>query len=253
LHLALHFPSHFDVPIFTRYTAVESAHNQRRVCSDQPCGGGCDARALTACGVWPSEGIAKAELNKPIDRVWASFKAQDPSCPRERAGVDGVEWAFDVVAQAVRAAGWHLIPVHKLMGVNQLEDVDLPSMLKGEGAFLVDGFLNDAYHRKRVPGGKPFRVAVSGKGDGRWRHSTAVVGGKVRDHGAFITTGEMPVTFLFPAGKKGKYKGFMREIVRVYRVAPCATPAAISQQLKHHPEPCVEKGPCELCMPVERT
>ena len=162
-------------------------------------------------------------LNSQIDRAHTIFKTNDPECPRESAGVDDVEWSNEVVSKAVQAAGFHLVKVQNCVeGAKHVTDVDLDAMLHEGDAFLLDGYLNSKY----LHGTKWRTNRVAGSAENRWRHSVAVVNYKVHDHPAFICGGEMSACNLWldenatPSPKKG----FMRQILKAYRVYKCTAP-----------------------------
>ena len=82
-----------------------------------------------------------------IDPMWEMFKRTQPDCPRERAGVDDVEWAFELVKKAVVSRGFHFKKVQSLVeGAKELSDMDLDAMLKEGGSFLIDGNINQPHY-----------------------------------------------------------------------------------------------------------
>ena len=190
--------------------------------------GGCDARAFASLGVFDSVEDAKTAFNDQIDVVWASANFCDG--PRERVGIDDVEWSHEVVNKAVIArGGWHMRRVQSLLGVKELRDVELDRLFKEtarEGrrvGFFVDGILNTQYHR----GSKPVRVktAPATGGAARERHSTAVCGYEIFDHPAFILGGSMSASNLWLDARATPHrkKGYMRELMRVYAVYKCSS------------------------------
>ena len=184
--------------------------------------GGCDARTLANLGLFDAdEATAKAALNDEIDAVHKAFRRNDPNCARERAGVDDVEWAQEVVTRAVTKFGYHMIRVQKsVAGARELRDVDLKGMIEGGGAFFLDGYLNHQYMR----GSKAVSVRVAGSGGNRHRHSTAVVDNKVHDHPAFILNGSMGASNLWLDRRStpNAKKGYLRGICKAYRVYKCS-------------------------------
>ena len=182
----------------------------------EPPSGGCDARALTAIGVWDNEAEAKAALDVRIDPTHTKFLTRDRDCPLKKAGVDGEQWAFETVSSAVKEAGWHMIKAQKIEGKNELTDIDLCELMKKGGSYLLDGSLNNSY----VRGTK--KHVLPGFNPDDSRHSTAVVEGKVHDHPVWILGGIMPMSCLWLNGSIPNHKkGFMRKLHRAYRVAKC--------------------------------
>ena len=185
--------------------------------------GGCDARTLVNLGVYSDDAAAKEALNAQIDNVHQIFLKNDASCKRECAGLEDVEWSNEVVSKAVREAGFHMVKVQRgVDGAKHVRDVDLKTMFKGGEGYFVDGFLNRQY----VRGSKKVPIRVAGSTDNRWRHSTAVVGNQVLDHPAFILGGSMSASYLHLDGHStpNRQKGFLREILRAYRVFKCKRP-----------------------------
>ena len=186
--------------------------------------GGCDARALAAIGLCDgSVSDVSSALNTQIDAVHHTWQKGDPSCLRQKAGIDDVEWSFEVVSKAVGVEGWHLTRVLE-------RGAELLSLIQDGGSFLLDGYLNRSYMR----GSKLEKVKVHDTGD-RWRHSTAVVDGRVFDHPAFVRRGSMPVASLWLDSAHTRKKGFLSEVLRVYRISKCT-----------------READCELCLGRQR-
>ena len=176
--------------------------------------GGCDARALAAIGLCDgSVSDVSSALNAQIDAVHRAWQKGDPSCPREHAGLDDVEWSFEVVSKAVDVERWHLTRVLE-------RGAELLRLIQDGGSFLLDGYLNRSYKR----GSKVEKVRVADTGD-RWRHSTAVVDGVVFDHPAFVLRGSMPVASLWLDSAHARKNGFLSEVLRVYRLSKCTRSA----------------------------
>ena len=182
---------------------------------------------MAAIGVWASERDAKDALNAQIDPVHEILLQNKggKECPRESAGVEDEQWAFQTVSKAVKGAGWHMIKVQTLEGKNELRDIDLAEIMAKGGSYLLDGWLNKSYIR----GGKKCKIRAFDPEDNR--HSTAVVDGDVFDCPEWILGGKMPMSCLWLKGSEpNEKKGFMRKICRAYRVAKC-----------------VQKGDCKWC------
>ena len=197
---------------------------------DSLASGGCDARALHHLGVFQSEDDAKIALNAQIDQVWGTLKIDQPDCPREKAGLDDVEWCHEVVKKAVNAAGFHWTKVQRLIPggkPTELSQLDLNWLMNdGEGgAFFVDGFLNTSYsriHPRRNKMVKMPKLADTDNGN-KSRHSIAVIRKKVHDHRKFILGGSMSVDCLWlnQSSKSDPKKGYLSEVLRAYRVDKC--------------------------------
>ena len=188
---------------------------------DRTCGG-CDARALWRMGVCTSEEEAKGLLNSMIDPMWEMFKRTQPDCPRERAGVDDVEWAFELVKKAVVSRGFHFKKVQSLVeGAKELSDMDLDAMLKEGGSFLIDGYINQPHYFR---GGKKLQLRIASECDRR--HSTAVVSYEVMDDPRWILGGRMSAKNLWlnRRSQPNRKKGFMRDILRAYKIYKCCMP-----------------------------
>ena len=207
--------------------------------SDRPSTGGCDARSLAAIGVWESETQAKEGLNAFINPVHAKFcdEQKNPQLSRDVAGVDDSEWSFEVVSQALRSRGFHLIKVQKLVpGAQELRDVNLRGVLMHGDSFLLDGYINDGYKRSKKAKRIPIGIKRHGEAYNRtdYRHSIAVIDNEVHDS-AFLLKGPMSADLLWlrDDNQPDRCMGFMREILRVYRVQRCTGAAGCKGACVH--------------------
>ena len=181
-------------------------------------GGGCAAHALAECGVFATADEAKAELNAliPIFLAKRVGATGDPSYPRELVGVDDDLWHIEVIGEAIRLQGWHF------RKVPAASSATATALTCGPGTFFVDGTLNKHWQMgicemlndesdESDPAQQP----------GAWRHAVAVVDGQVREQqGQRIDARWL---WLDRAdGSADPAKGYMRELLRVYRVGPCS-------------------------------
>ena len=98
-------------------------------------------------------------------------------------------------------------------------------MFVADGSFLVDGTLNTVYKIQRARRDRRDREIVQEGAEAayvesEWRHAVAVRNGRVFCTG-LGQRGELAskVLWLDPEGKPGEF-GYMKDILRVYRVAP---------------------------------
>ena len=158
---------------------------------------------------------ARKSLNAHIDAVHRIFLRHDPNSPRSLAGVDDDHWHAKVVASAVQGAGYHF---RKL----DLAAIDLAAELATRrGTFLIDGTLNDTYVDERGAAIQtdPTDETTAAQEPARWRHAVAVVNGVVREQQHQEV--ELACLHLNADGRPDATKGYMREILKVYRIWQC--------------------------------
>lgn len=178
-------------------------------------GGGCMAHALAELGVFESMEQAKATLNALIDIKHAQLRRHDPDCPRALAGVEDDAWHPSLVADVVKARGFHF------KKLTPQQHTNLAAVLSRGGSFVVDGVLNKYYkgsdgHMLTSDPDDPTHPARQPE---QWRHAIPVVNGVIREQ----AEQEIPVTCLHLGfdGRPNLRHGYMREICKVYKVYKC--------------------------------
>jgi len=186
--------------------------------------GGCTAVALVNIGVWPNLGAAVAALDAQIPILHAKFVRERGGCDESEAGIRGEQWHTEAIANAVKAAGWHIrtVTIHP----THPEKVSLKQELK-HGSFLTIGVTNNRWVKVvglkerlqlKYPDYPANAPAISTDG---WVHSIAIVDGRVRD---FHLNEPLSSLWLQGDNQPNRNKGYMRSIRKVWRVFKCTQP-----------------------------
>ena len=186
--------------------------------------GGCDARALHQLGVFTSVTAAKQALDSQIPAIHHRPNFSSKKVLVEEVGVAGEQWCNEVLKAAIVEAGWHCFKVQNIYGGKELRDLDLEITLKSkQGHFFVDGYLNK---RGYMRGRRRISINVTGADEmNAYRHSTAVLAGKICDHPGFIERGTMPSSmFHLRKGIIDEKKGYFSRFSRIFELFKCSEP-----------------------------
>eukprot|EP01047_Picozoa_sp_COSAG01_P081887 COSAG01_NODE_16516_length_1230_cov_1.320071_1_plen_198_part_00 len=183
--------------------------------------GGCTAHALSKLRVFASDVVAKQKLNAQLNVVLEKRRSEvRAEYPAEKVGIRDEEWCMEVIKLAVTAAGFDF---EKL----DLSACNLKEELK-RGKHLIDGIQNREWLRDKHTyvndpddeGEGPETAA----GRNRWRHSIAVSGGRVLEQND--DRFGMKWLWIGDGNKPDTSKGYMREILKVFKITKRDEPAA---------------------------
>ena len=165
---------------------------------------GCGSVARTLCklgllGSSSTEVVEKldAAIDPILDRFNQNRSLRDH--PRHDVGIEGDQWCEDVIRYAIKTDDSKKY-LKKLSVVNG----GCPALL-GDGDFAVDGHLNHA-------------VGDQGHGITNIRQSVAIKNGRVYSSGLHTDGVPISVLGLDDNGRPSYDKGYMKRILKVYRV-----------------------------------
>eukprot|EP01043_Picozoa_sp_COSAG02_P034191 COSAG02_NODE_2378_length_9005_cov_4.989782_4_plen_567_part_00 len=183
---------------------------------EELCGsGGCTAHALWKLGVCLTQATATALLNDMGERLYRKrCEENGGSYDKARVYTAGDNWCSEVIKLAVIRAEKNF---HKLD--LRSRDVSLQQELK-RGTFLIDGvqnrywtkLSNEYTNAPTYTGPGPEQDANS------WRHSIAVKDGRVLEQNEDVFTAKW--LWLQDDNRPDVTKGYMREVLKVYRITP---------------------------------
>ena len=147
----------------------------------------------------------------------------DEGYPRSLVGIDGESWSHEVVSTAVKLRGYHWERIR----VAGSSAADLKTLLASTGPrarFFVDGILNKHWRRgKHRMCTDPTDPTDPAQERARWRHAVPVVDGVVREQLGM----NVKVEWLWldaATNQPDPGRGYLREVLRVYRVVRCRAP-----------------------------
>ena len=186
----------------------------------------CTAEALCHLKVNKSKEVIITKLDESIGIVFKAAHKTNPNVIKENFGVPGCCWSPSVILRTLKAEGKHFVflKVPKEKWAKAL-------LLESKRSFFIEGILNCSYHGR--VGKKKKVVNISQlwspdiKVDGNWRHSTAIINGRVWDNTwvhqeTTKNARTMSVEYLWlnsatvSTGKPDPKKGFFKDIYNVY-------------------------------------
>ena len=170
-----------------------------------------------------SKEVIITKLDESIDVVFKAAHKTNPNVIKENFGVPGCCWSPSVILRTLKAEGKHFVflKVPKEKWAKAL-------LLEKKRSFFIEGILNNSYHGRVGKKNKVVNIsqlwAPDIKVDGNWRHSTAIINGRVWDNTwvhqeTTKNARTMPVEYLWlnPAtGKPEPKKRFFKDIYNVY-------------------------------------
>lgn len=190
--------------------------------------GGCTAAALVALGVFSTVAEASCSLDSfigPVHEEVCKLSPKLKAC-RESAGTPGMAWSVDVVKRAVTSQGYHFKKVRL---------ANLSAAIDAGHKLLLDGILNSAYclpssrKRRHLFTRAELQDSDPARDSGSWRHSIAIVAGKIVDDAHLSAPLGMPPCpgrisagcLHLRDGRACKDRGYLREVCKAYRIFVC--------------------------------
>ena len=193
-------------------TSYPSSFSYAEWISNQIGEGGCAAWALWHLKVFTPPGKYRVEIHRKT--AFDTLNSHIGSCKWSRADQ---KWHPEVVKRVLNSQNFHM---HKV----DLKSVDLRSLFRKDGDYLVDGVLNDTFIK--VHKGEEIRTwndvddeSSPFDNESRWRHSIAVSNGRILEKEFRISARWL---HLDENNNPDQNKGYMYKIFTVYRISPAS-------------------------------